>query len=107
MFALCASSSRAHSSAKTPGASPGARIGQGVVKFSLTSWCETSTFGHEYNMRDMFPQGSVYSETGEQCVVVACRTARSFPALSAPNEKCFSVCARCPAESNIFGRLKV
>jgi len=42
-----------------------------VVKFSLTRWCETSTFGHEYNMRDMFPHGSVYSETGEQWVVVA------------------------------------
>jgi hypothetical protein len=27
--------------------------------------------GHEYKLRDMFPHGSAYSETGEQCVVVA------------------------------------
>jgi hypothetical protein len=35
--------------------------------------------GQEYNIRDMLPHGSLYSETGEQCVVVAWRNATSFP----------------------------
>src|SRR6266496_2103659 len=107
MFILYAISSIAHSSAKTPGHSPGARIGHGVVRFNFTSRCETSMFGHEYNIRDMFPHGSVYSETGEECVVIACRNATSFPDLSAPTENLCSVRARCPAESNIWGRVKV
>src|SRR6266487_2660752 len=107
MSILWASSSIAHSSAKTPGHSPGARIGQGDVRFSLTRRCVTSTFGHEYNMRDMFPHGSVYSETGEECVLVACRAATNLPDLSAPTENLCSVRARCPAESNIWGRVKV
>ena len=66
MSLLCAISSIAHSSAKTPGHSPGARIGQGEVKFTLTSRWPTSTFGQEYNIRDMFPHGSEYSESGEE-----------------------------------------
>ena len=55
------------------------RIGHGVVRFNCSSRCDTSMFGQEYSIRDMLPQGSVYSASGEEWVNVAWRRATSFP----------------------------
>ena len=75
----------ADSSANMPGASPGARIQDGVGTSSRASWCAVRRAAAAYIIRVATAVCSTNSLTVEVCSIASWLIARSRPSASAPS----------------------
>ncbi len=86
----------ADSRAYMPGASPGARIQDGVGTSNGTTRCSVRLCGTAYMTRAGVAACSTNSFTREVCVVTSCTREASRPSASAPRRSRCRVGARCP-----------
>ena len=100
-----ASSSRAHSSAKNPGASPGARQKPGEGTSRRTTQCVLKRFAAAYIVRVPVVHGSQNSFSCEVCDQATCSHAVILPSSSAPMRIRWTVGARWPEIGNISRRV--
>ena len=105
MLSATASSSMALSSAKLPGASPGARIQDGVGTFSRATRCVVMRSGAAYIIRVITPDCSTNSSWPEVCARLSWPMASSRPSRSAPRRRRCRVRARWPWPVNTCCRV--